>query len=152
MKSMGFRCFSDGYSYVVLDGTCQSPVIVANDHRTGPANADRPETLQWFRLDVHEILDSHVPTGVLFKTIEPSSRNKNLKRAQLEGILMEAVLSHDLALTAYGRTKVQIKSRVGFEKSARYINDALKTLGLSTVDTSNFREAALAALSGLPNN
>ena len=100
MTSVGFRCSANEFTYVVLDGSVESPRLVHAERRRAPAgDHDRPTIIRWFHDDVHEVLDAHRPDEAFFKDTEGNSQTKNLERAQLEGVLMEAGLCHKQRLT-----------------------------------------------------
>jgi hypothetical protein len=146
MSALGLRCHNDAIAYVVLDGSRATPRVI--DHgRTRMPRSDRGEQLIWLRQEVHEMLDRFAPTHVAFKAAENVARPDSA-RAEAEGVLQEAV--HARGLTALRRIKSQMRADLGFERPARYINEALVGTGLEGLPA-NRHEAALVALAGLPD-
>ena len=146
MAAIGFRCHKDALAYVVADGTPNAPILLEHRYVRMPAD-DRPGQLVWARMEVQEILQRVAPVSVTFKAAEPISRTKDLGRAEVEGILQEAVRS--FGLNPLRRIKSQIRSDLGFTRTARYLNEAL--LGDLADLPANQRDAGLAALAALAN-
>jgi hypothetical protein len=144
MAAIGFRCSKDAIAYVVVDGTSQDPVLVEHARIPFPAGS-RTEQLLWVRMEVQEIVQRAQPTAVAFKATEPSARTKDLLRAEVEGVLQEAVGAE--GLEALRRIKSQIRADVKFERPARYLETLLH--GDLGDLPANRREAALAALAAL---
>lgn len=151
MTSIGFRCWDGSVAFVVLNGTIEAPVIVEFARLRAPRGASRGAALQWLRREVHEILTRHACGGGYFKCTEPVSRNKDLDRAQFEGVLQEAGLSHASCLEIHSRTLTQIRRDTGTTELARYLGQ-VHVARFPALDTANFRDAALAAHCGLPKN
>lgn len=151
MRSIGFRCWNDRFAFVVLEGTQDQPSVVASEVRRSPKNVDRPEFLAWVRSNVDEILTAYEPDAASFKATEGSSQKKDLRRAEVEGVLQEAAYSHRPSHVVTGRIKSQIRKDVaGFEEPARYVGRLLAGGSLSGLKSPNFEEAALVAICGLP--
>ena len=149
MRSLGFRCWKDRFAFVVLRGKQQSARLVAQEVRRAPTGAGRAEFLSWIRKSVREIIAKYDPDEVRYKTAEGSARNKDLARAQVEGVLQEAAYSRNRIVTS--KVKSQLRKDIcAFTGQAGYVQRALPQHGLTTLDVTDYREAALAALSGLP--
>src|SRR5687767_1822523 len=132
MKSIGFKCWGDRFSYVILEGTQETPSIIKFEHRKAPKNISRAEQLQWLRREVHEILDRNNVDCAFYKAVEPISRTKDLERGQFEGVLLEAAISHKTQLNIDSRIKVQIGKAVKSRKP-RYIGEVLENKDLEAV-------------------
>jgi len=136
----------------VLDGSQDEPEVVKSGLRKAPVGLDRPAVLQWLRREVQEILTSFEPQCAFFKATETNSRNKDMDRAQFEGVLMEAALSHRLQLSVVGRVKSQVRHDTGFERPARYVQELAEQGPAAQFTSPNERDAYLAALCGLHDN
>jgi hypothetical protein len=108
--------------------------------------------MQWLRREVQEILTGYEPQCGFFKATETNSKNKDMDRAQFEGVLMEAARSHRLQLSVVGRVKSQIRHDTGFERAARYVQELADQGPAAQFKALNEREAYLAALCGLHGN
>lgn len=144
MTVVGFRCFKDSLSFVVLDGDAHMPRIVEAQRLAMPATS-RSDQLVWVRKEVQEIIHRTNPTQIAFRCAEPVARTKDLARAEAEGVLQEAARAagHD----PVRRIKKQMRTDLGFERPAKYLDELL--VGDLASLPSNQKEAALAALSAL---
>ena len=148
---IGFRSFPNGFSYVVLDGIQEEPVVVEVDRFTCPKGAGWPECLSWVRRQAAELCDRFELTGACIKTIEPLARKKSKERIQIEAILTEFLYSEkDLLCTT--RIKSQLKRDIkAFEEPARYLAHVLEhDENLKQLGHPNFQDACLAAIAELP--
>jgi hypothetical protein len=150
LQTLGLRAFPDQYVYVLLAGTQLSPVVVDKAICKPPAKSSWPNTLGWAHADVQELLTRHEVTAIQLKTVEGNARTKDPHRLQLEGVLIEATLSHISRPSVAVVVAQQIKKLTGFTSFARYLQQLLTQSDLSSVSTASYSDAALAALSGLP--
>ncbi len=150
---VGFRSFPDGFAYVVLNGTQESPEIVAKDRLSLPRNHSWPESLSWVRRQVSEILQVHDVEGACIKIIEPVAPRKSEKRLQVEAVIMEYLYTTN-SLECNLRIKSQLRRDIkDFTDAARYLERVLKDTDiLSELNTLQYQEATLAAVSELPEN
>lgn len=151
MKSIGFRCWGDKFSFVILEGSQASPTVLSNEHRKAPKGISRAEQLQWLRNEIHEILNRYEIEVAFYKAVEPISKQKDLERGQFEGVMLEAAFSHKKQIEIASRIKSQINRDTNSRK-AKYVSEVLQNEHLKDLSTANFEEACLAALCGLPKN
>jgi len=149
MKSIGFRCWKDKFSFVLIEGTQDNPTKIAENHLKLPKNLSRPEQLAWFRLEIKELMDTNDISIAIFKATEPISRTKEPTRGELEGILQETIFSHPKATTVEGRIKSQLNSNTNARK-AKYLGELLDIDTFKDLSKVNYEDACIAALSGLP--
>jgi hypothetical protein len=153
MRSIGFRCWSDRFAFVVLEGTQEHPSVIAKEVRHSPKNVSRADFLAWVRRNVQEILTVYEPDAARYKATEPSSQMRDLRRAEVEGVVQEAACSHRPGCVIESRIKLQIRKDVrAFEGPARYVKKALGDAALTDLASANFEEAGLVALCGLPES
>jgi Holliday junction resolvasome RuvABC endonuclease subunit len=152
MLYVGFRCWPDHFTYVVLQGAITAPEPVASDKVEIPVDSDRPAFLNWISTEVRTILKRHTPAGCSYKAIEPLARkNSNLmRRAQVEGVI-QAVIHESGCRRIASHTKQQIKARIGFGGTAKDVAKALNGGPLNEFVDTDFEEAALAAWASLPD-
>ncbi len=151
MKSIGFRCWKDKFSYIIVEGQQDNPTTIKYDHIKMPEFETRPEKLSWFRQEVTEILDTNEFDVAIFKAIEPISRTKDPKRGELEGILQETIFSHEKPVSIEGRIKKQLNSKTNARK-AKYLGELLILDAFKGLPKSKYEDACVAALSGLPKD
>ncbi|MES2487362.1 MAG: hypothetical protein V4581_15630 [Bacteroidota bacterium] len=149
MKSIGFRCWKDKFSYVVLDGDQENPERILSNHITLPKNFSRPEQLAWFRKEIIGLLDNNDFNVVIFKATEPISQSKEPARGELEGLLQEAAFSHSKKIIVESRIKSQLNSKTNARK-AKYLGELLTHDAFNGLSKANFEDAYITALSGLP--
>jgi hypothetical protein len=148
---IGFRSQTDGFAYVILDGTQSSPNCVYRDNRHLPVGVAWIEALAWVRRQADEIFNSYQIAGACIKTIEHNAIKKSIERIQIEAILMEYMFSvrH---LTCEVRVKAQIKRAVPtFREPARYLDRLVASHNnLRELNTPAYQDATIAAISVLP--
>lgn len=150
MSVIGFRCFTDGFSFVVLQGTQQEPQVIENNRFSFPRDKSWCGKLAWLRMQVMELLRQHDITSAGIKNQEPFAPRKSLDRSEVEGIIKETVYSV-VGCDCNGRIKSQLKRDIeGFTRSARYLGEVLVSRGLEELDNDTYRDAALSAIAELP--
>ncbi len=149
MSVIGFRCFIDSFSYVVLGGTQQNPSLIAHEKIPFPMDISWGEKMSWLRRQIIEVLGIHNISLASLKVIEPSARTRRIERAHAEGIIIEAVFS-TLNQECECRIKSQIRRDIeGFTEAARYLNRALSSRGLNELNNATYQDAAFVALAEL---
>jgi len=148
---IGLRAFSDGFAYVILDGTQNAPTVAAKERLSLPKTASWPEALSWVRKQIEEISELRDPKSACIKIIESNARKKSPRRFQIEAILQEYLFT-ERSITTTTRIKSQIKRDIsGFHDPARYLERVLSGFSaLSKLDTPQYREATLVAVAELP--
>jgi len=149
MKSIGFRCWKDKFSYVIVEGTQKDPVKIIENHLKLPPSQSRPEQLAWFKREIKEILDTNYLDFAIFKATETISRSKDPKRGELEGILQETVFSHEKPTIIEGRIKSQLNSKTNSRK-AKYLGELMVIDAFKGLSKLKYEDACVSALSGLP--
>jgi hypothetical protein len=150
MRAIGFRCFTDSISFVVLEGLQSSPQAIASECRSFPKGLKDFEYLSWVRKEVIEILNKYgAIESASVKIAERNTRKPHLGRAEVEGVLKE-VLFTQANIKCVSRIKSQLKRDIGFEDSAKYVARVLPQIGLADLDKPNFQEATLACIAALP--
>lgn len=148
---IGLRSFTDGFAYVILDGTQGSPEGVAEDRLLLPKNQTWPACLSWVRKQLAEILEVYAVESACIKTIEPIAKKKSGKRFQIEAILQEYFHSAK-SIDCTTRIKSQLKRDIrDFTDPARYLERVLtRSRTLTELNTPQYQEATLAAVAELP--
>lgn len=151
MSVIGFRCFTDAFSFVVLGETQQNPSIIAHEKILFPIDYSWGEKMNWLRKQVIELLRKYNISSASIKMIEPTARTKKIERAQAEGVVLEAAFS-TLNRECNCRIKSQIKRDIeGFTEKAKYLNRALSSRGLGELNNATYQDAAFVALAELSN-
>lgn len=151
MKSIGFRCWKDKFSYVVLEGDQENPTLITQNCLTLPKSMSRPEQLVWFRKEIVELMDTNNFDVAIFKATEIISKNKEPQRGELEGILQEAIQSHSKPTKIEGKIKTQLNSTTNSRK-AKYLGELFDLPVFQQLSKIKYEDACIASLSGLPKN
>ena len=150
MAVIGFRCYSDGFAFVVLEGTQANPKLVGHQRVSFPKNNSEGANLAWTRRQVGELLAKHKVANAAIKRAETNARRKSLPRAQVEGVVKEAVYAA-LDEQCVPLLKSQIKAAIpGFAAPARYLEEVLSGSALAKLNTTNYLDAACVAIAALP--
>ncbi len=150
---IGFRSFPDGFAYVILNGTQSSTEVVAKDRLSLPQNNSWPACLSWVRKQLSEILRNHNITSACIKTVEPMAKKKSVERFHIDAVILENIHSIK-GIDCNTRIKSQLKRDIkDFTDPARYIERVLvEDSSLSELNNAQYQEAALAAVSELPED
>lgn len=149
MAAIGFRCWKDKYSYVIVEGTQDNVERKASNHVRFPGSMSRPEQLAWFRKEIKELFDTNEIDAAIYKATENNSRTKDMARGQVEGVLQEVIFSHATKANVEGRVKNQLTSKTTSRKP-KYLGELIDIEAFEGLGKGNFDEACIAALSGLP--
>lgn len=149
MKSIGFRCWKDKFSFVILNGEQEAPNLISHNHLKLPELGSRAEQLSWLRKEIIEIIDTNEIDTAIFKASEPISRKKDPKRGEVEGILQEAIFSHEKNINIESRIKSQLNAKTNARK-AKYLGELLVLDAFKGLAKLKYEDACIAALSELP--
>lgn len=151
VTSIGFRCWPDRFSYVVLQGAADDPTVVAQAQTRFPNDLTGPRLFAWLREEAQNALEKHRPEVGFIKIAERGRGSAVVGRLQAEAIIQEAAFSGS-GLELHSRIKIQIKRDISFARPARYVDARVAEHDLAALNNDRFREACLAALCGLPES
>ncbi len=150
MTAIGFRCFNDKFSFVVLAGDQNDPKLVCHDTCALPSGVCWAGKLAWVRQRVQELVRAHAVTRGALKRAEPLARKAYPLRSEIEGVVKEAIYDAT-RVDCLARIKSQLKRDIsGFSEPVKYVARALSDKGLADIKAPAYQEAALAALCELP--
>lgn len=149
MKVLGFRCWKDKYSYVIVEGSQAVPVLVKSCHQSTPVLSDEIEILNWFYNEFNEIIESNDFDKLTYKQEEPGAPRKDAKRVSVETCLRLAGIRSKKRVKPTGLVKASIKSKTGIKK-AQYLNEIMNHNCFDNLPDKNFTEAVIVAVSILP--
>jgi hypothetical protein len=90
-RALGLKCTKDTVEWAVLEGADRSSaVLLANGRETAPAGT-RGEQLVQLRATVQRLLRDHAVDEVALRAVEPGGMGNSLPRAEVEGVVQEAV-------------------------------------------------------------
>jgi len=149
MLALGFRCYPNGFAYVVLTGNQSTPEIVAKDKFDLPQDECWCAKLCWLRRQIVELLELHNPDAVGIKRAESNVRKINTQRCEIEGVIKETIYSHSNVASEF-YLKSQLRRDIsGFTRSMRYLTSLLSERGLADLNRGYYQDAALVALAVL---
>lgn len=116
MKIIGFNFTMNDFRYCVLDGNTNTPVIIEKNKVTYPTNMDTADLVEWFEIQLAEILDKHQPQKISHKisltlTKLDQIRNSCYPQAILNllakkrGIAINSYSSMAINATKFGQSK-----------------------------------------------
>lgn len=151
MKTLGLRCSAKQYSFVVLDGTRENPMLSATATNPTPTGYSHSQALGWFLQEVHDLCKKHSIEVIILKGTEPmATRDASfVERVAFEA--MAFLVGNDLGLEDTERKiNVTIAKALHGKGKARYLKtmDTSSLIGFADLKEKE-KEAALAAWSSL---
>ncbi len=106
-RVIGFRVEPTAFHWAVLEGTPESPVLVASDRERAPLHLTDAATLGWYRASAARLIDEYAPARAAIHPVDAvgkwAKRDVEKKRARIEDVLVSA--SHSKMLrTLIGRS------------------------------------------------
>jgi hypothetical protein len=128
MKSLGIHLAKSQLRYAVLEGTKDSPVLVAKDRLITVDPGNVPALMDWFDTQFRSILDQHSPDSIGYRlTLEPKKEQLFTSEFPL-GILN--LLAHQRQLPISDYTPLSfVGSRLGLAKKADLFAHCDEVLG-----------------------
>lgn len=150
MQSIGIRCGSDGFAFVVAAGTRGGPGLLLAESRKCPHDMTRACFLSWVRKEIQDLLNLHKIKSCRLKAVE-SIAPKNvatLHRAEVEGVVQAAIYDSGCK-DIKSLYKSQLKSALAYEGPTGTIDERLASSPFENLHGTELREAALAAWAAL---
>jgi len=142
---IGFRCSTDKFVFVILNGTRSEPIIIGSGRRERPREFSHPEFLKWARERIQEIISDPNIVRLGYKRAE-TIRPARDKRLHLEGVLIECASSRGIPEIT-DRLKSQIRRDLAFTGEARDVGRVLRAGPLAQFyGSEELADAALVAL------
>lgn len=151
MKAIGIRAEPSGFTWAVVEGTRERPILVAVDTASAPDSYEEPDSLKWSRARLATLVKQYDATAVALRLPESHGRHgyteADGRRSRLEGVLMELGAANGLAVVAGNLKTVGTRQGVAKPKDELASED-LRGLDWSTLNVKK-REAVFAAASAL---
>jgi hypothetical protein len=153
MNVIGIRAEPSGFTWAVVQGTRDRPILVGVDTASAPTSYEEPDALKWHRARLATLVTQYQATAIAIRLPESFGRQGNTesdrRRSRLEGVIMELGAANGMGVVA-GSLKT-IGSRQGVAKPKEELASAdLRGLDWSTLNAKK-REAVFAAASALPD-
>lgn len=148
---LGVRCSASDYSFVVLGGTRQGPVVLEKGLVGYPKEYSWGEALNWQYQEFDALIMKHSVIAVVVKGTEPMARKDKSYTARVEREAIVALVAARLGVQNVKRkVKATLAKDLGMKGRAKYLSsDKLDTSLLPGFDdeSDKSQEAFLAAWS-----
>ena len=150
-KTIGFRAEPEQINWAAVEGTVESPILIAADSFSAPTHYSEAEALSCYRQKIVDLLEKYSPlTAVGVRYPEPfgsKANDSSRRRNRIEGVILEA--ANSLTIRVITGALVTISKRLGSKAAKHYLDgDDLRGLDWSKFNK-NLREAILTAASAL---
>lgn len=149
-RVLGVRAESDAFSWAVVEGSEDDPVIVAQDKAKVPVAHKDPEALMWCRERLHYLIEHYGVDTVAVRAPENIARGTGegfRKRLRIEGVLLEASRARVSEVHLAALTKAS--ARLGTKSAKHYVEHGdIRGLDISSFNMA-IREAILFAVAFL---
>lgn len=147
---LGIRCSNNDFTYCIISGVKDSPVINTRKKIRFPLEFSEAESLLWFYRELHEIFENDKIVSVGIKRTEGNvKRSKHLElRIQYEAIV--SLVAAEIGITKiYRKVKSTIAKDLGLKGKAKYLDTRLDTSPIDNFDSflDKEKEAFLTAWS-----
>jgi hypothetical protein len=151
MNVLGIRCSNKDFTYVVMSGTRNNPVVHHSDSITFPRNYSKPRSLLWFLREIEHLISKHGVRMIVLKGFEGRTRGKTYEeRVEHEAaVYMAAAMSGVNGI--FKKVKSTIAKDLGFKGRGHYLQTSLDTSVIPNYadKSEKEQEAILAAWSEL---
>lgn len=151
MRGIGFRVEPKAIHWGIVEGTKDSPLVIADDVISAPKTYDEASTLSLYRSQISLVLNQYYPKAAAIRYSEPNARgkltNSTRLRVQIEGIILQ--LLHSEGLNTIAGASNTLTANIGSDSLKKYISSD-EFRGIDWASRSDKRrEAILAAVSTL---
>jgi hypothetical protein len=94
---LGVRCAKETLDWTVVEGDQRGLASVVEQRRVAIPGVHRGDQLAWARKEVLELLERHALEAAAVRVGEPGGHSVSLGRAEVEGVVQEALASAGLA-------------------------------------------------------
>ena len=97
MIVLGVRCAKETLDWAVVKGDQRGVASVVEHRKVAIPDGHRGDQLAWARKEVLELLERHALEAAAVRVAEPGGQSVSLGRAEVEGVVQEALASAGLA-------------------------------------------------------
>src|SRR6478735_12673502 len=124
-RVLGVKCSKDSLDWAVVEGVEWVSAAVVDSKRVTAPEGSRGDQLVWIRREVQELLDRFGVAEVVVRVVEPGGQGNSLPRAEVEGVVQEAVA----ALGVSCRRVLAVSMRSAFAaRSGAQLQEALSAI------------------------
>jgi hypothetical protein len=133
MYTLGFRCSTSEFSYVILGGSKSKCVLHHQDRIKYPSGYTRSELLKWFYHEIDEILKRHQIVAIGVKGTEPMAMKGSAYGERME---LEAMIFFKAAEAGINTIKRKVNVTIARDLGLNGRNQ------IATYDYSNIKDYA----------
>src|SRR3954447_11486683 len=124
-RVLGVKCSKDSLDWAVVEGVERGSATVVDSKRVTAPAGSRGEQLVWVRREVQELVDRFGVVEVVVRVVEPGGQGNSLPRAEVEGVVQEAVA----ALGVTCRRVLAVSLRAAFSaRNGAQLQEALSAI------------------------
>ena len=148
-RALGLKCTKDTLDWAVITGEDRpSATVTATGRATAPAG-NRGDQLVWLRTQMQDLLREHAVDEVALRAVEPGGMGNSLPRAEVEGVVQEAIAAAGIAC----RRVVAVSLRSAFAvKNSAALEQAVAAVPAAAGTPKTRREPVAVALVLLPRD
>jgi Holliday junction resolvasome RuvABC endonuclease subunit len=148
VRALGVRCAKDALDWAIVQGDSRGVATIIDSKRVAAPDGARGEQLAWVRKEVQELLQRHQPDEVVVRVAEPGGKGNSLPRAEVEGVVQEAVASTGVPC----RRVVAVSLRSAFSaRNSAQLQEALAAVPVVASTPKTRQEPVSAALVAIPS-
>jgi hypothetical protein len=150
MTVMGVRCSNSDYTYCILSGTHDTPVVEATAQVSFPKDYSEPELLKWLHQEMSTAFTKHKCDAVGIKKPEATVQRSNALEARIQNDAIVSLAAAEAGcLSVYRKVKATIAKGLGLKGKGKYLETKLDTTAITGFDrySSKIQEAILVGWS-----
>lgn len=152
MKILSLRCSNSDFTYALISGGSQDPVVEEAETESYPKSIKENELFYWFYQEIKEILQRSNADVLAIKAAETTVKRSNALelRMRIEGVAL--MVSAELGFSeAYRKIKSTIAKDLGLKGKGKYLETQLDTSSVENFNgyTQKKQEAILVGWSCL---
>jgi hypothetical protein len=151
MTVLGIRCSNKDFTYVVLEGSKDTPKLTCLESVQYPTNYSRSRCLFWLVQEVKALISRYGVERIVMKGFEGRTRDKTYEH-RVESEAAVFIAAAEAGITGvFKKVKSTIAKDLGFKGRGHYLQSALDTSLIPEYEQSGDRaqDAILAAWSEL---
>lgn len=142
-QALGVKCSKDTLDWAVVVGDDRGSAMIVDSKRVTAPGAARGQQLVWVRKEIHELLRRYAVGAVVLRAAEPGGRGNSLPRAEVEGVVQEAVAAAGVSC----RRVVAVSMRAAFSaKNGAQLEAAVMAIPIVAATPKSRRDPVTAAL------
>lgn len=151
MKTLGIRCSNRDFSYALLDGSKDGPVVIMVNSLAFPTGFKPAQSLNWLYQEIRGLINTHSPSIIVVKRFEGRSRGSAFElRVEHEAAVMLAA-AHVGPTPIFKKMSRTIAKDLGLKGKTSYLKTRLDRSLIPDLDEypKKVQDAILAAWSEL---